>query len=340
MSNALLSEAHVPDTSYPSRPGRRPRSPWFAFLLRRAASIVGVVASLIVFTFLIVQLVPGDPARNLLGVTASADQVAAVRKQLGLSQPIVQQFGDYVSKLFSGDLGASFVTSQPVTELLQQRLAVTAQLVALALVLVTVIGFSLGMLVAAVTGSARWNWLSSTFTAATSVSGAMPEYIIGTVLIYVFALTLHVLPAQGGVGFTGLILPAVSVAFAPTAVLARLVRNETLAILSREYIAAATSKRLSRRRLYLRHVLPNVVTSTLTLSGLLLVALLGGTLITENVFNIPGLGTEITQSILQSDYPAIQGVILILGLIAVLITLVIDLLLALLDPRTLSGAVQ
>ena len=171
----------------------------------------------------------------------------------------------------------------------------------------------------------------------TSVVGALPEYITGTLLIFVFALTLRLLPAQGGGSFEGLLLPAVAVGLAPGVVMARIVRNETRAVLGQEYISTARGKRLSTPRLLLAHVFPNVVTSTLTLGGLLLIALLGGTVIVENVFNIAGLGTQVVQAIFASDYPSIQGIILVLGLLAALVSLVIDVVLGILDPRVLSS---
>ena len=141
---------------------------------------------------------------------------------------------------------------------------------------------------------------------------------------------------QGGGGFEGLILPALAVGIAPAAAMARIVRNETRSVLGQEYIATARGKRISTTRLLIGHVLPNVATSTLTMGGILLVALLGGTVIVENVFNIPGLGTQIVQSIMASDYPSIQGIILTLGVLAALVSLGIDIVLGLLDPRVLQ----
>ena len=177
---------------------------------------------------------------------------------------------------------------------------------------------------------------SGVFNVGAGIIGAIPEYITGTVLVIVFALTLGWLPAQGGVGFNGFILPAIAVGLASAAAISRVVRGETRSILGQEYIATARSKRISTGRLLIGHVLPNVATSALTLGGIILVALLGGTVIVENVFNIPGLGTQIVQSILSSDYPAIQGIILTLGLLAALVNLAIDILLGVLDPRVLT----
>lgn len=315
--------------------GRRRNSPWIAYLARRGVGVVVLLAILIVITFLIVHLVPGDPARNVLGINASAAQVAQVRKELGLSDPLYTQFGHYLSQLFSGNLGTSYVTGQPVDTMIAQRLPVTAELAGLAVAFVLVIGFPLGIAIGSLQHRQRAPWTGTVFTMFASLGGALPEYITGTVLILAFALGLKLLPVQGSTSLRGIILPVIAIGFAPAFIFARLVRNETANVLSQEYITTAVSKRLPTWRLYASHVLPNVVTSTLTLGGLLLVALLGGTVVTENVFNIPGLGTEIVQAILQNDYPAIQGIILVLGAVAIAITLAVDVVLGLIDPRTL-----
>ena len=219
--------------------------------------------------------------------------------------------------------------------MIAQRLPVTAELAGLAVAFVLVIGFPLGIAIGSLQHRQRAPWTGTVFTMFASLGGALPEYITGTVLILAFALGLKLLPVQGSTSLRGIILPVIAIGFAPAFIFARLVRNETAKVLSQEYITTAVSKRLPTWRLYASHVLPNVVTSTLTLGGLLLVALLGGTVVTENVFNIPGLGTEIVQAILQNDYPAIQGIILVLGAVAIAITLAVDVVLGLIDPRTL-----
>jgi len=266
---------------------------WARYLAGRLAGAIAVLAAVVLLTFMIVRWVPGDPARNILGLTAGPAQVAQVRQELGLTNSIWQQFGHYISGLARGDLGRSFVNQQPIAQMIGQRLSLTAELAISALVVVLVIGFPLGILAGWLQHHGRARGFGFGVATGSSLAGALPEYITGTLLIFVFALTLRVLPVQGGPGFTGMVLPALAVGLAPAAVFTRLVRNETVSVLSQEYIATAMSKRLPGIRLILRHVLPNVATSTLTLGGLLLVALLGGTVITENVFNISGLGTGI-----------------------------------------------
>lgn len=304
---------------------------WSRYLLGRLGGLLGVVVALLALTFLLVQFVPGDPARNIVGVTATQEQVNVVRNGLGLNDPFLAQAWNYVSGLVRGDLGESFVTQQPVTELIAQRLPLTAGVAVGGLLVVLVIGFPIGIAVALAESRGGGRVASGVYNATAGLVGAVPEYITGTLLVIVFALALQWLPAQGGV-----LLPSIAVGLAPAAAISRIIRNETRAILGQEYIATARSKRISTARLFRGHVLPNVATSALTIGGILLVALLGGTVIVENVFNIPGLGTQIVQSILSSDYPAIQGIILTLGVLAALVNLAIDILLGLLDPRVLN----
>lgn len=317
--------------------GRGAGSPWGHYLARRLAGVVAVLAFIVVLTFMIVRWVPGDPARAVVGLNATPEEVQQAREQLGLTEPLWRQFVDYVAGLARGDLGVSFATGQPVSTMLAERLPLTAQLALCSLVVVLLVGIALGVAVGFAQHRRRGRTATTTFAAGAAVLGAMPEYVAGTVLVYVFALSLSWLPVQGGPGFPAIVLPTLAVALAPAAVLARLVRNETISVLGQDYIRTAMSRRISDARLLGRHVLPNVVTSTLTLGGLLLVALLGGTVITENVFNMPGIGSEVVRAIVRRDYPEVQGVILVLGLIAVTINLAIDVVLGLLDPRVLIG---
>jgi peptide/nickel transport system permease protein len=336
-SNTTSSSPAGPSASAGTgRVSRDVLSQWSSYLLGRLGGLVAIVIALLVITFLLVQFVPGDPARNIVGVTATQEQVDLVRHRLGLDDPFLLQAWHYITALVRGDMGNSFVTQQPIVDLIAQRLPITAAVALGGLIVVLLIGFPLGIAVALAERRGRARVGSGAYNVGAGLAGAMPEYITGTILVIVFALSLGWLPAQGGVGFEGFILPAVAVGLAPAAAISRVVRGETRSILGQEYIATARSKRISTARLLVGHVLPNVATSALTLGGIILVALLGGTVIVENVFNIPGLGTQIVQSILSSDYPAIQGIILTLGILAALVNLAIDILLGLLDPRVLK----
>jgi peptide/nickel transport system permease protein len=334
--NPVAPPATTSPPTGPSRASRDTLSQWTSYLLGRLGGLLGIVVALLAITFLLVQFVPGDPARNIVGVTATQDQVELVRERLGLNEPFSVQAWSYVTNLVQGNLGNSFVNQQPIVDLIAERLPITAVVAFGGLLVVLLIGFPLGIAVAFAERRGGSRLASGSYNVGAGLAGALPEYITGTVLVIVFALTLGWLPAQGGVGLEGFILPAIAVGLAPAAAISRVVRGETRAILGQEYIATARSKRISTGRLLIGHVLPNVATSALTLGGIILVALLGGTVIVENVFNIPGLGTQIVQSILSSDYPAIQGIILTLGILAALVGLAIDILLGVLDPRVLK----
>ncbi|SDJ04286.1 peptide/nickel transport system permease protein [Actinokineospora alba] len=332
-------------TTTPLPPQKRSRSRddhqqaaavWLHYLAVRARGLVVVLVAITILTFLVVRLVPGDPARLILGPTASAEDVKRVREQLGLTDSLPQQFWSYVTGILHGDLGTSFTNSQPVSTLLSQRFPLTVELACAGLLVVILLGFPLGLAAGLLGRDGRGAWRSGVFSAITSVVGALPEYITGTLLILIFPLTLGYLPVQGGSGPDEILLPALAVGLGPAAVLARLVRNETRAVLNQEYMMTAASKRISTWRTVSRHILPNVITSTLTLGGVLLIALIGGTVITENVFNMAGLGNALVRAVQSNDYPVVQGILLLLGLVAVLINVAVDVVLGVLDPRVLG----
>jgi peptide/nickel transport system permease protein len=315
-------------------------SPWLRFAGRRAVAVVSVLVVLVVATFLLVQLIPGDPARAVAGPGATPEEIAQIEQELGLDKPVPVQFGSYVSSLAQGDLGTSFQTRTSVTGIIGDRLPFTVELAVPAVGLVLLVSVPLGMAVAVLCRAGRRRWLDQGFTFGTSLVGAVPDYIVGTLLVLLFAITLGLLPAAGAASSSALILPVLAVAVGPVCALARVARRETTAVLEQDYMRTARGKRLSTLRTYARHALPNLLTSTLTLGGLILTSLLGGTVIVENVFAWPGLGTEIVSAILHRDYPVIQGIVLTLGLIATLINLGIDVLLGVLDPRTLTGRIE
>ncbi|MGI5167125.1 ABC transporter permease [Spirillospora sp. CA-253888] len=317
--------------------GGRGLHPWAGFLLRRLAGLVVALAALVVVTFLMMQLIPGDPARALAGDTATGAQVEQLRHELGLDRSLGSQFTSYVGGLLQGDLGQSFQTREPVAQVIGSRLPFTAELALLAIVLVLLLAVPLGMAVAIATRGGRRGRLDAGFTFVTGLVGATPEYVLGTLLVLVFAITLGALPAAGAASLSALVLPVLAIALPATCVLARIVRRETAGVLEQDYMRTARGRRLPPLRLYARHALPNLLTGTLTMGGLTLAGLLGGTVIVESVFNWPGLGSRVVQAILNRDYPVIQGTVLVLGVLATLLNLLVDLLLGLLDPRTLNG---
>jgi peptide/nickel transport system permease protein len=312
-------------------------SPWTRFLLRRLVGLVGVLVTLVVGTFAMVQLIPGDPAVQVAGPDAGPDHIALVRHDLGLDQPVATQFQHYISGLLHGDLGTSFATSEPVSQVIATRLPFTAQIALFAIVLVLLISVPLGMAIAVACRGGRRRWLDTSFTAATGLGGAVPEYVLGTLLVVVFAIQLGWLPASGADNMDALILPVAAISLGPICALSRIVRRETATVLDQDYMRTARGRRLPALRLYRRHALPNLMTSTLTVGGLILAGLLGGAVIIEIVFRFPGMGSRVVSAILSRDYPVIQGSVLVLGLLATALNLLVDVALGLLDPRTLTA---
>lgn len=319
------------------RAARRVRqSAWPAFVLRRVVSLVVILTALVVATFSLVRLIPGDPTVTIAGLDASPGAREAIREQLGLDRSWFEQLGRYISALLDGDLGSSFITKQPVAELLGQRLAVSVQLAGMALLVVLLVSIPAGILAGVLTRDDRRRRTELGFTTVTSIGGAIPEFLMATLLATVFGVWLRVLPVAGLDGSASLILPAAAVAIRPTLLLARIVRVETLNVLAQDYVRTARGKRLRHTRVYVRHVLPNVITAALALGGVLFAGLVAGAVLVENVFALPGLGTALVNAVIQSDYPVVQGIVLVLGVTVVVVNTIVDLLLGLVDPRTLA----
>ncbi|MFE1949251.1 ABC transporter permease [Streptomyces sp. NPDC059524] len=312
-------------------------SPWPRFLLGRLAGLAGVLVTLVVGTFLIVQLIPGDPAQVMAGPDAGPARIEQIRHAQGLDQPLLTQFLHYASGLLHGDLGTSFSSGLPVSGLITDRLPFTAEIALLAVVIALAVSIPLGMAVAVACWGDRRRTLDTAFTSVTSILGSVPEFVLATLLIMLFAIKLKMLPPSGAATLDAMILPVLALTIAPICTLARVVRRETATVLAMEYMRTARGRRLSALRLYARHALPNLMTSTLTLGGLILTGLLGGAVIVEFVFAWPGLGTGVLDALVKRDYPVIQGVVLVLGVLATLLNLLVDVVLGLLDPRSLRG---
>lgn len=308
--------------------------PWRRFLLRRAVRLGLSVAVLVVGTFLLIHLVPGDPVRAALGITAPVELVENRRAMLGLDRPLPEQFWAYVTGLLSGDLGTSMSSGLPVAEVIADRFPNTLRLAALSFAVVMLVAIPLGMALGVATRDGRRRHLELGFVASSNALVAVPGFLLAVGTVWVFAVLLGVLPVAGKSGPESWILPVLALASGPAASLALIVRVEMLRVLGQDYMRTARAKRLPARLLYLRHALPNMLTAALTLGGLLLGGLVAGTVLVENVFAWPGLGTTIVGSINQRDYPMVQGVVLVLGSAVLLINLVVDLLIGLIDPRS------
>ncbi|MEU5850250.1 ABC transporter permease [Saccharopolyspora shandongensis] len=309
-------------------------NPWLTFGARRLGRFVVSLWVLVTMAFLMIQLIPGDPVRAALGLTAPIELVNARRAALGLDHPLWQQYFDYLGGLFRGDLGTSMLSGQPVGETIADRLPATLQLALPAFVVVIAIAIPLGLTFAVLTRGGRRRGAELAFTSTSVLFAAIPEFLVAVALVAFFAVQLGWFPVAGHDGAGSLFLPIVALALGPTSTLSRIVRVETLSVLGNDFVRTARAKRLPARLVYLRHALPNALTATLTLGGLMLTSMVAGTVLVENVFAWPGLGSTISQSILQKDYPLVQGIVLVYGIGVLLVNLVVDLLLAVLDPRS------
>ncbi|TDE00055.1 ABC transporter permease [Jiangella asiatica] len=281
-----------------------------------------------------IHLIPGDPVRAALGVTAPPDLVEARREALGLNDPLAVQFVDYLRALFSGDLGVSMTSGVSVSETIGQRLPATAGLAVVAFVVVMLAAIPLGLAMAVLTRGGRRRGVELGFTSTSAVVAAIPEFLLAVGLVFVFGVTLGWFPVAGREGAASYVLPVLALALGPALLMARIVRVEALAVMDEDFVRTARAKRLPPLRVYLRHVFPNALTSTLTIGGLLLSGMIVGTVLVENVFAWPGMGMTIVSSILAKDYPVVQGIVLVYGAAVLLVNLVVDVLLAIADPRS------
>jgi len=319
--------------------GASRRSPWLGFAVRRFARLLISMWVLVTASFFMIHLIPGDPVRAALGKYASSELVQAQRHSLGLDDPVPVQYVHHLQALASGDFGVSIQSSLPVSQIITQRLPATAEIALLSFALIVVIAVPVGVGMAAFTQGGRHGGTQLAFTSTSVLLAVIPDFLFAVGLVYLFAVKLHWLPIAGKSDWRSYVLPVLSLTAGATAVLCRIVRVETLAVLGEDYIRTARAKRLRARAVYFRHALPNALTATLTFGGLLLTGLLAGTVLIENVFVWPGLGTIIVSSIEQNDYPVVQGLIVVYGAMVLIVNLLVDLLLALLDPRsTIRGS--
>lgn len=330
----------APPTATPASAARQrtrrrgPGGSWGGFLLRRLGRLAISIVVLVTVAFMMVRLIPGDPVRNALGINASQDVVEAKREALGLNLPIWEQYLDFWRGLLTGDLGDSFSLQIPVTTVIAQRLPATLELAILALVVMLAAAVPIGIAVAAFTRGGRHRGFDLVYTTASGLFAVIPEFLVGVALVYIFAVSTQLLPVAGRSGPESYILPVLALSIGSIAGMSRIVRTEALVVLDQDYMRTARSKRMPAWRLYLKHALPNLLTSALTIGGLVLGALIAGTVLVETIFSWPGLGLTIVDSIRNKDFPLAQGVVIVYGLIVLLVTLIVDILLVLLDPRS------
>jgi len=308
-----------------------------AYILRRLASTVLVMGIVAVFVFLLLHLSPGDPAAIIAGDNATAEQIAGIRKQLGLDDPLPVQFLRWVSAVVQGDLGISIFSNEPVAKLISQRIEPTLSLALTTLIVAVTLAVSFGVLAAWKVGT----WIDRSLMVLSVVGFSVPVFVVGYMLIYVFSINLRWLPVQGyspidqgfGPWIERLILPSIALGLAYVALIARITRTSMLEVLAEDYIRTANAKGVATRSVLLKHALKNAGVPIITVIGIGVALLIGGVVITETVFNIPGVGRLVVDAISKRDYPIIQGVILIFSGVYVLVNLLVDMSYTLLDPR-------
>ena len=307
------------------------------YILRRIAATVPVMLIVAVFVFLMLRLTPADPAAIIAGDNATAEQVAQIRSRLGLDQPMLAQFFIWFGNILSGNFGESFFFKKTVAELLLERFEPTLSLAFVTIVIAVVVAIPLGVIAAYKHGT----WIDRLVMGFSVLGFSVPVFVVGYLLIYLFAIKLGWLPVQGyqrlSSGFGGwlerLILPALTLSVIYIALIARMTRTSVLEVLLEDYIRTARAKGQVEFRVLFRHALRNAAVPIVTVVGLGVALLIGGVVVTESVFTIPGLGRLTVDAVLARDYPVIQAVILLFSLIYVIINLLVDLTYTLFDPR-------
>jgi peptide/nickel transport system permease protein len=305
-----------------------------SFVGRRLIQLVPVAVGVTIVVFFMIHLIPGDPARTILGIHATPKSIAILHREFGLDKPLTSQYWLFLDRLGHGNLGQSLFYGVPARGLILQRLPATLWLVIYAAVIAIAISVPLAMLAAS-----KRNGVRDQVVRAVPLLGlGMPPFWVGFLLIYGFSIGLKWFPVSGyGTGFVGhlhsMFLPSLTVAIALSPVVIRSLRASMLGVLGAEYVTTARSKGVPGPRLFFRHVLRNAVIPAVTVLGINIGYLIGGTVIIENVFGIPGIGNLMINSIFQRDFPVVQGVTLVFGVLVVLVNLLADLAYAWLDPR-------
>ena len=309
----------------------------FGYVIRRLLATIPVMMVVGVVVFLLLHLTPGDPATVIAGDYARPEDIARIRARLGLDKPLLVQFFTWAGAVLQGDLGVSIFSNLPVTKLIGQRLEPTIALSISTMVFAIAVAVPMGVYAAWRAGT----WIDRGVMAFAVLGFSVPVFVIGYVLMYIFSLQLGWFPVQGykpigdGLGpfLQSIALPTVALGVVYTALIARITRASVLEVLTEDYIRTAKAKGLDNKGLLIRHALRNAAVPIVTIIGIGVALLIGGVVVTESVFNIPGLGRLTIDAVLRRDYPIIQGVILVFSAVYVFVNLFIDLLYTFLDPR-------
>jgi peptide/nickel transport system permease protein len=307
------------------------------YLLHRVLAVLPVMLVVATVTFVLIHLAPGDPASIIAGPDATPENIARLRHQLGLDESLPAQLFRWYGRLLRGDLGDSIFLRRPVTEAIVERLEPTLLLTSWATLIAVLIGVPAGIV------SARYHntAVDQSFMGLALIGLSIPNFLLGLLMILVFGVWLRWLPVAGYVSLDGglwpnarsLLMPSVSLGLVQSALIARITRSSMLDVLREQYILASRAKGLAERAVVYKHALKNAIIPTLTVIGITFAILVGGAVVIETVFNIPGLGRLIISAVLRRDYPVIQGVVLIIAVTYTLINLAVDLVYLTLDPR-------
>ena len=309
----------------------------YVYLLKRVLAVIPVLLVVAVIVFMMLRLTPGDPAAIIAGDAATGQDIEMIREKLGLDQPIAVQFGIWVGNMLSGDFGESFYYKRSVSSMIADRVGPTVGLSVLTLLITCVVAIPIGTLAAYKQGS----WIDRVVMGVSIVGFSVPVFVIGYILIYFLSVQLDWFPVQGyqplseGLGgfLYRLILPASALSVIFIALIARMTRTSVLEVLGEDYVRTARAKGLSEIKVLSRHALRTAAVPIVTVIGVAITVLIGGVVVTESVFVIPGLGTLTVDAILGRDYPTVQALIMLFSVVYVLINLIIDVLYTLLDPR-------
>ncbi|MCC7282601.1 MAG: ABC transporter permease [Acetobacteraceae bacterium] len=309
----------------------------WAYIVRRIIATIPVMAIVALFVFSLLYIAPGDPAAVIAGDQATPQDVERIRASLGLDEPYLVRFGDWLFRVLRGDLGVSIFTNLPVSLMIAQRIEPTLALMLVTLVLSIVVAIPLGVLAAWKHGT----WIDRAVMAFAVFGFSVPVFVTGYLLAYIFALELDWFPVQGYTpirnGFRpfieNLVLPAVALGSVYIALIARITRATMMEVLQQDYVRTARAKGVGTRGVLFIHGLKNAAVPIVTVIGIGIALLIGGSVVTESVFAIPGLGRLVVDAILRRDYPVIQGVVLLFSFVYVLLNLLVDLLYIVFDPR-------
>ena len=299
------------------------------YVIQRLLWVVPVVLGVSLLVFSIMKMVPGDVAQVIAGMDGTAEDVELIRKDLGLDRPVYEQYFTYVWRSLQGDFGRSAVTKRPVIEEISSRIGPTAELAVASFAVAIVLGLATGI----VSATHRYTIWDNIATLISLIGVSMPVFWLGLMLMLLFSVTLGWLPSSGAGSLSQLVLPALALGSASTAIIARQTRSGLLEVLGQDYVRTARAKGLTERAVLIKHALKNALIPTITVAGLQVGYLMGGAVLAETVFARPGLGRLLVESIAQRNIPVVQTTIMLLSVTFVLVNLVVDLLYVKLDPR-------